>query len=75
MRDRAWRRAQRARWINRRLDIIKNVWLQEPWPWLCNGAKLDKHNLTCRPRCGLCKPWKRWGAARPRWDWQEHMPL
>lgn len=68
MRNRAWRRAQRQRWVERRLNIVKNIWLRQPWPGLHGGAVLDKQNLTCRPRCALCKPWKRWGKGNVRRD-------
>jgi hypothetical protein len=62
MRTRAWRRAQRDRWINRRKHIVQAIWLESrPEGW---WSKLSKHNLTCRPRCGLCKPWKRWPSKQ-----------
>lgn len=49
MRNRAWRRFQRKRIINKRLYIATNVWgyTIHTWPWLKNGSRLAKYNFTC----------------------------
>lgn len=55
MRNRAWRRHQRARIILKRLNIAKSFyWYKtEGWPWIKNGSRLAKYNFTCDSR--MCK--------------------
>lgn len=59
MRNRAWRRHQNKRIINKRMKIVKECWFSGSSRylerWLDENPKgsLKKYNFTCS--CGLCK--------------------
>jgi hypothetical protein len=60
MRDRAWRRAQNQRVINKRKKIIKDIWCADSSSWTPDdfrefeeSGRLNKFNFTCDHEC--CK--------------------
>ncbi len=54
MRDHAYRRAVRQKWINRRVYIVRNIWLEPLYPWLKGGSRLSKYNFA-HGKCGVCQ--------------------
>jgi hypothetical protein len=56
MRDHAYRRAVRNKWIKRRLFIVKNIWLDAgDWSVIhAKPGKLAKYNFA-HGRCNVCQ--------------------
>lgn len=48
----SYRRHQRQRVINKRKNILKNIWCSFNNFYLKEPGRLEKYNLSCN--CGLC---------------------
>jgi hypothetical protein len=59
MRDRAWRRQQRKRVINRHFNLLRDM-RDGRYSTLARGRLAKQDPYDCgRTRCGLCHPHKR----------------
>lgn len=73
MRGRAWRRHQRLSHIANRKDIVRNIWQEQELTALPRWNKFfNKQHLTCRPRCGVCHPYKQFPTPRDHYVWEQH---
>ena len=69
MRDRAWRRAQNKRVVNKRLGILKN-WGWKPQALINEPGRLRKWNFACS--CFMCKLGKHTEYAKRRREDREY---
>lgn len=55
--------------INKRLDIVKDIWQEYDHPYLYEPGRLEKHNLSCG--CRMCKYEKKNGITKAKYKLQD----